>query len=47
MQHIHKSIQNLLLLFLKIQYYVVPGFVAYVQQLARYVDMQDVDMPAQ
>jgi hypothetical protein len=29
------------------QDYVVHEFVAYVQQLARYVDMQDVDMQAQ
>jgi hypothetical protein len=43
----HKSIQSLLLLSLETQDYVVHEFVAYVQQLARYVDMQDVDMQAQ
>jgi hypothetical protein len=45
-QRNHRSIQNLPVLSLANQYYVEHEFVAYVQQLARYVDMQDVDMQA-
>jgi hypothetical protein len=44
--HIHKRNRNLPGLFPEIQDFVEHESVAYVQQLARYADMQDVDMRA-
>ena len=44
--HTHRKNQSLLVLSLAIQGFVEHEFVAYVQQLVRYDDMQDADKQA-